>query len=622
MKCGVVVFPGSNCDHDVYHVWKHVLQQEATFLWHQDDTLQGLRAGGAARRLRLRRLPARRRHGRAVAGDGGGQAPRRGRRPGARHLQRLPGACSRPGCCRAPCGATRTCASSAATSTCASSATTCRSPAACGRGQVLRMPIAHAEGNYEDSPERLDALEAARPGGLPLLLARPARSTPAVEPQRRGARHRRHRQPRRQRPRADAAPRALRRGDPRQHRRPGDLRRAVEAGAPGACARGGSGALMAADDGAAAEPPVDRASWRARTASPTRSTSGCAQILGRDPNYTELGITSALWTEHCSYKSSKVYLQGVPHRAARTCSRGRARTPAWSTSATAGSRCSRWSRTTTRASSSPTRARRPASAASCATSSPWARAPSPAWTRCASASSTRPRMRFLVDGVVRGIGDYGNCVGIPTVGGETGFHRCYNGNILVNAFALGHRPPRPHLPRPAPAAPATRSSTSAAAPAATASTAPPWPRSRSTPRARPKRPTVQVGDPFTEKVLLEACLEAMRDGRHRRHPGHGRRRPDQLDASRWRAAAAPASALDLDRVPLREPGLTPYEMMLSESQERMVLVAQRGREEEVRARSSAAGASRWRRSARSPTTGRAVLALARRDGRPTCRSGR
>ena len=93
MKCGVVVFPGSNCDHDVYHVAQaRARRRTPTSLWHQDHDLQGARRGRPARRLRLRRLPARRRHGGALAGDGRGQAPRRGRRAGARHLQRLPDA--------------------------------------------------------------------------------------------------------------------------------------------------------------------------------------------------------------------------------------------------------------------------------------------------------------------------------------------------------------------------------------------------------------------------------------------------------------------------------------------------------------------------------------------------
>ena len=116
----------------------------------------------------------------------------------------------------------------------------------------------------------------------------------------------------------------------------------------------------------------------------------------------------------------------------------------------------------------------------------------------------------IVDGVVRGIGGYGNCVGVPTVGGEVNFHPAYDGNPLVNAMTVGHRsgrtgsfcPPRPGS--------GTRWSMSAPRPGATASMARPWPRPSSAPDAEEKRPTVQVGDPFTEKkLLIEACLELM-----------------------------------------------------------------------------------------------------------------
>jgi phosphoribosylformylglycinamidine synthase len=190
-----------------------------------------------------------------------------------------------------------------------------------------------------------------------------------------------------------------------------------------------------------------------------------------------------------------------------------------------------------------------------------------------------PRMRHLVDGVVRGIGDYGNCVGIPTVGGETGFHRSYNGNILVNAFALGiARRERLLYARASGVGNplyyvgsrtgrdgihgATMASESFGA------------------ESEAKRPTVQVGDPFTEKVLLEACLEVMRTGAVVAIQDMG---AAGLTSTSFEMASRGGVGfeLDLDRVPLREPELSSYEIMLSESQERMLLVARRGREEEV-----------------------------------------
>ena len=111
--------------------------------------------------------------------------------------------------------------------------------------------------------------------------------------------------------------------------------------------------------------------------------------------------------------------------------------PASSTSATATASSSRWRATTTPPTSSPTRARRPASAASCATSSPWARGPIAAMNALRFGAPDHPKTRHLVSGVVAGIGGYGNAFGVPTVGGEVNFDARYNGNILVNAFAAG-----------------------------------------------------------------------------------------------------------------------------------------------------------------------------------------
>ena len=217
-------------------------------------------------------------------------------------------------------------------------------------------------------------------------------------------------------------------------------------------------------------------------------------------------------------------------------------------------------------------------------------------------------MRSLVDGVVRGIGDYGNCVGIPTVGGETGFHRCYNGNILVNAFALGvarreriFRAKASGVGNPILYA-GSRTGRDGIHGATMASDA-------FDAESEKKRPTVQVGDPFTEKVLLEACLEAMRTGAIVAIQDMG---AAGLTSSTFEMAARGGVGfrLDLDRVPLREPGLTPYEMMLSESQERMVMVARRGTRGGGRARLPQVGARGGddRRGDRRPAAPRSATA--------------
>ena len=193
-----------------------------------------------------------------------------------------------------------------------------------------------------------------------------------------------------------------------------------------------------------------------------------------------------------------------------------------------------------------------------------------------------PRTRSLVDGVVRGIGGYGNCMGVPTVGGETEFHPAYNGNILVNAMCVGVCRTDKIF---------TAEASGVGSPivyvgaktgrdgihGATMASA-----SFSEDDDQEKRPTVQVGDPFMEKLLLEACLELMAG--------------DSVIAIQDMGAAGLTSSstemcskgglgavLDLDLVPMREPGMTAYELMLSESQERMLMVLKPGAEDDARA---------------------------------------
>ncbi len=193
--------------------------------------------------------------------------------------------------------------------------------------------------------------------------------------------------------------------------------------------------------------------------------------------------------------------------------------------------------------------------------------------------ASHPRTRTLVSGVVHGIGSYGNCMGVPTIGGNCGFDACYNGNILVNAFALGIvRKDRIFLGyasgvgnpvlyigsatgrdgiHGATMASATFDETSAE-----------------------KRPTVQVGDPFTEKLLLEACMEIFQ---HDWLVGIQDMGAAGLTSSSFEMASRAGAGMEmnLDAVPQRAANLTPYEMMLSESQERMLLVAKQGHEADV-----------------------------------------
>ncbi|HWM89463.1 MAG TPA: phosphoribosylformylglycinamidine synthase subunit PurL [Thermoanaerobaculia bacterium] len=302
------------------------------------------------------------------------------------------------------------------------------------------------------------------------------------------------------------------------------------------------------------------------------------KILGRDPNWTELGITSALWSEHCSYKSSKVYLREFPTEGPHVL-----QGPGENAGVVDVGHD--WVAVFKMESHNHPSYIEPYQGSMTGVGGILRDIFTMGARPIACMDSLRfgeidaPRMRFLIDGVVRGVGDYGNCVGIPTVGGETGFHRCYNGNILVNAFALGvakrdqifnARASGMGNPVLYVGSRTGRDGIHGATMASESFDS----------ESEQKRPTVQVGDPFTEKVLLEACLEAMRTGAIVAIQDMG---AAGLTSSTFEMAGRGGTGmrLDLDNVPLRQAGLTPYEMMLSESQERMVLVAQKGREEEL-----------------------------------------
>ena len=236
---------------------------------------------------------------------------------------------------------------------------------------------------------------------------------------------------------------------------------------------------------------------------------------------------SVMWSEHCSYKSSKPLLRTLP-----TAGEGVVAGPGRERRRHLDRRRAR-GRVQDRvaqppdARSSRTRAPRPASAASCATSSRWAPGRSRSSTRCASATRPTPRTRHLVDGVVRGVGGYGNCVGVPTVGGELVFDPSYEGNPLVNVMAIGLLEER-RLTRAAAPGPGNlvvlfgsttgRDGIGGASVLASATFADDDPS---------KRPSVQVGDPFAEKLLIEASPRAHR-ARPRRGPPGPRRRRDHL----------------------------------------------------------------------------------------------
>ena len=306
-------------------------------------------------------------------------------------------------------------------------------------------------------------------------------------------------------------------------------------------------------------------------------------LEGRHPNIVEIGIFSAMWSEHCSYKSSKKYLNGFPTKApwviqgpgenAGVIDIGDGMAAVFKMEShnhpsfiepfqgaatgvggilrdifTMGAR-------------------------------PVANLNALRFGKVRGEDETAKYQRHLVRGVVDGIGSYGNCMGVPTIGGEVSFDESYNGNILVNAFSLGlvksdeiflgvasgvgnpvmyvgSKTGRDGLGG------AVMSSDSF------------------TEESKSLRPTVQVGDPFTEKLLLEACLELFKTDAIVGIQDMG---AAGLTSSAFEMAGKTGAGLrmDLDKVPAREEGMTPYDFMLSESQERMLICAKKGREQEI-----------------------------------------
>jgi len=302
------------------------------------------------------------------------------------------------------------------------------------------------------------------------------------------------------------------------------------------------------------------------------------QILGRAPNYTELGIFSVMWSEHCSYKSSRIHLRNFPTSGPRVIQ---------GPGENAGviDIGDGWVAAFKMESHNHPSFIEPYQGAATGVGGILRDIFTMGARPIACLDSLRfgdldaPRMKYLVDGVVRGISGYGNCIGIPTVGGETSFHRSYNGNILVNVFALGvttrdkiFKGTASGVGNPViyvgskTGRDGIHGATMASAEFDEAS--------------EEKRPTVQVGDPFTEKLLLEACLEIMDTDAIVGIQDMG---AAGLTSSSFEMAGRGGTGVRmyLDRVPVRESGMTPYEIMLSESQERMLIVAKRGREDEV-----------------------------------------
>jgi phosphoribosylformylglycinamidine synthase len=302
------------------------------------------------------------------------------------------------------------------------------------------------------------------------------------------------------------------------------------------------------------------------------------QILGRAPNYTELGIFSVMWSEHCSYKSSRVHLRKFPTTGPRV-------VQGPGENAGVIDIGDGWVAAFKMESHNHPSFIEPYQGAATGVGGilrdifTMGARPIACLDSLRFGSLDAPRMKYLVDGVTRGISGYGNCIGIPTIGGETSFHSSYNGNILVNVFALGVTTRDRIFNGTAsgvgnPVIYVGSKTGRDGIHGATMASA------EFDETSEEKRPTVQVGDPFTEKLLLEACLEIMESDSVVGIQDMG---AAGLTSSSFEMAgrAGTGVRMDLDRVPVRESGMTPYEIMLSESQERMLIVAKRGREDEV-----------------------------------------
>jgi len=302
--------------------------------------------------------------------------------------------------------------------------------------------------------------------------------------------------------------------------------------------------------------------------------------IGRTPNVTELGIVSVMWSEHCSYKSSRVHLAKLPTKAAHVI-HGPGEN-AGVIDIGEGLACIFKMESHNHPSFiEPYQGAATGVGGILRDVFTMGARPVALMNALRFGDPANPRTRRLVEGVVSGIAGYGNCVGVPTVGGETNFHPGYDGNILVNVMCVG-------------VAEKDRIFTAAARGAgdpvvyvgaktgrdgihgATMASA------EFTDEAEQNRSPVQVGDPFLEKLLIEACLELMRTDAILAIQDMG---AAGLTSSSVEMAAKGGSGivLDLDAVPAREAAMSPYEFMLSESQERMLMVLKPGRENEAQA---------------------------------------
>jgi phosphoribosylformylglycinamidine synthase subunit PurL len=302
-------------------------------------------------------------------------------------------------------------------------------------------------------------------------------------------------------------------------------------------------------------------------------------FLGRMPTFTELGVYSVMWSEHCSYKNSILEIKKLPREGDQLLVDA-GEENAGLVDIGDGLACAFKIESHNHPS-----AVEPYQGAATGVGGihrdifTMGARPVASLNSLRFGSMDNPRVRYLLDGVVRGISDYGNSFGIPTVGGEIYFDEAYEGNPLVNAMSVG-------IVKHGETASAIAEGVGNPVLIVGASTGrdgihgATFASEEISEESEAKRPSVQVGDPFTEKLLLEASLEALKTGAIVGLQDMGAAGITS-SSSEMTARGGKGMRLDLDKVPMREEGMTAYELLLSESQERMLVVAEKGREQEI-----------------------------------------
>ncbi|MCD6099021.1 MAG: phosphoribosylformylglycinamidine synthase subunit PurL [Candidatus Marinimicrobia bacterium] len=304
------------------------------------------------------------------------------------------------------------------------------------------------------------------------------------------------------------------------------------------------------------------------------------EILGRKPNYTELGIFSVMWSEHCSYKNSIAVLKTLPHTGKSLLVKAGEENAGLVDIGDGLAVAFKIESHNHPSAIEPFQGAATGVGGILRDIFTMGARPIASLDSLRFGPLTNPRNKYLFDHVVQGIAHYGNCVGVPTVAGEVYFEECYTGNPLVNVMTVG-------IVEHEYIVSATAKGEGNAVMIVGSATGrdgihgATFASEELTEESEYRRPSVQVGDPFTEKLLLEASLELAKKGFLVGMQDMGAA-GISCSTSEMSARGKSGMIIDLSKVPLREPGMTPYEIMLSESQERMLVVVKKGFEEETK----------------------------------------